>query len=265
MDILVALLAALLYLAALMQIVPGLSGPNQIPAKRVFLSACGALALHAYLISDLIFADGGQNLSILNVASLISFIIAAITTGLLFKMRVWVLLPVVYSFSAINLTAATLLPGAVISHLEANPQVLLHISLALFSYSTLMIATLYAIQLAWLDHQLKSKKKLMMNPNLPPLMAVERQLFNIILIGEILLTLTLITGFAFVHDMIAQGKAHKAVLSAMAWCVYGGLLWGHYRSGWRGRRVIWISIVGAFLLTLAYFGSRFVREVIIAS
>ncbi len=264
MDILIAITAALLYFAALIQIIPGLSGPNQIPARSVFLSASGALALHAYLLFDLIDASSGQNLSILNVASLISFIIAAMTTGLMFKMRVWVLLPVVYSFSAINLAAATLLPGAFITHLEANPQVLIHISLALFSYSTLMIATLYAIQLAWLDHQLKNKKKLVMNPNLPPLMAVERQLFNIILIGEVLLTLTLVTGAVFVQDIIAQGKAHKAVLSAMAWVVYGVLLWGHYRSGWRGRRVIWISIVGAFLLTLAYFGSRFVREVIIA-
>lgn len=119
--------------------------------------------LHVYLLADLILGDGGQNLSILNVASLISFIISAITTGLMIRMRVWILLPVVYSFAAINLTAATLLPGAFITHLEANPHVLLHISLALFSYSTLMIATLYAIQLAWLDHQLKAKKKLVMN------------------------------------------------------------------------------------------------------
>lgn len=265
MDIFLALTAALLYFAALMQIIPGLSGPNQIPARNVFLSAAGALALHVYLLSDLIFAGSGQNLSILNVASLISFIVAIITTGLMFKMRIWVLLPVVYSFSAINLTAATVLPGAFITHLEAQPEVLVHISLALFSYSTLMIATLYAIQLAWLDHQLKHKKKRVMNPNLPPLMAVERQLFNIILIGEILLALTLLTGLVFVQDMIAQGKAHKALLSAMAWVVYGVLLWGHYQSGWRGRRVIWISIVGAFLLTLAYFGSRFVREIIIAA
>jgi ABC-type uncharacterized transport system permease subunit len=27
--------------------------------------------------------------------------------------------------------------------------------------------------------------------------------------------------------------------------------------------VIWFSLVGAFLLTLAYFGSRFVKEIII--
>jgi len=63
--------------------------------------------------------------------------------------------------------------------------------------------------------------------------------------------------------MLAQGKTHKAVLSLLAWGVYSTLLWGHYHRGWRGRRVVWFSMVGAFLLTLAYFGSRFVKEIII--
>jgi len=156
------------------------------------------------------------------------------------------------------------LPGGFITHLEAHPQILLHISLALFAYSTLMIATLYAIQLAWLDYKLKHKK-LAFNPNLPPLMLVERQLFKIILVGHILLTVTLITGFIFLQDMFAQGKTHKAVLSILAWGVYSVLLWGHYRMGWRGKKVVWFSLIGAFLLTLAYFGSRFVKEIIIGS
>lgn len=94
-------------------------------------------------------------------------------------------------------------------------------------------------------------------------MMVERQLFKLILVGNGLLTVTLLTGLLFLQDMFAQGKTHKAVLSILAWLVYSVLLWGHYRQGWRGRRVIWISLVGAFLLTLAYFGSRFVKEIII--
>ncbi len=230
----------------------------------MFFCALGALALHALLLKDLIFVGPGQNMSILNVASLISFIISAVTTGMMFRMRLWFMLPVIYSFAALNLTAAALLPGAFITHLESHPEVLLHISLALFAYSTLMIGTLYAIQLAWLDYKLKHKK-LSINPNMPPLMMVERQLFNIILVGQGLLSVTLITGLIFVQDMFAQGKAHKAVFSIMAWCVYSILLYGHFKLGWRGRRVIWISIVGAFLLTLAYFGSRFVKEILIGA
>ncbi|MDV5171536.1 inner membrane protein YpjD [Photobacterium rosenbergii] len=265
MDMLIAVMAACLYFLALGLVVPGLTNNNGIKTKPVFVCAVAAIALHILLLKDLILGGQGQNLSILNVASLISLLIATITSGAMLKMRVWFLLPVVYSFAAINLTAATFLPGAFITHLETHPEVLLHISLALFSYSTLMIATLYAIQLAWLDHKLKNKKSLLINPNIPPLMMVERQLFKIILVGNSLLTVTLITGFIFIQDMLAQGKTHKAVFSLMAWCVYSVLLWGHYQKGWRGRRVVWFSMIGAFLLTLAYFGSRFVKEIIIGA
>ncbi|KJF93437.1 chromosome partitioning protein ParB [Photobacterium angustum] len=263
MDMLLAIPAVGFYLIALLLVIPGLANNNGIKVTPVFAAACMAIIFHILLLKDLIFAGAGQNLSILNVASLISVIIACLTTVAMLKMRIWFLLPVIYSFTAINLAASALLPGAFITHLEAHPQVLLHISLALFSYSTLTIASLYAIQLAWLDHKLKHKKSLAMNPNIPPLMMVERQLFKIIIVGYALLTVTLLTGYLFINDIIAQGKTHKAILSLIAWCVYSVLLWGHYQQGWRGRRVIWFSLVGAFLLTLAYFGSRFVKEIII--
>ncbi|MDO6708716.1 MULTISPECIES: inner membrane protein YpjD [unclassified Photobacterium] len=262
MELLIAFSAAGFYLLALAFIVPGLSHHSGIQSRPVLLSATAAIILHVIFLKDLILGGVGQNLSILNVASLISLIISVITTVAMLRMRLWFLLPVIYSFAAINLAAAAILPGAFITHLESHPQVLLHISLALFAYSTLMIATLYAIQLAWLDYKLKHKK-LAFNPNLPPLMSVERQLFKIILVGHGLLTITLITGFVYLQDMFAQGKTHKAVLSLLAWCVYSVMIWGHYRQGWRGKKVIWFSLIGAFLLTLAYFGSRFVKEIII--
>ena len=52
--------------------------------------------------------------------------------------------------------------------------------------------------------------------------------------------------------MFAQGKAHKGVLSFIAWIVYSILLWGHYQKGWRGRKVTWFAVAGATLLTLAF-------------
>ncbi len=264
MDSLIAIAAAILYVLAIATIIPGLSQQSGIKVKTVFASAACALVFHAWILSDLIFDGSGQNLSILNVASLISFIVSLVMSVAMLKNRLWFLLPVVYSFAAINLSAATFLPSTFIRHLENDPKLLIHISFALFSYATLTIGALYALQLAWLDHKLKTKKSLAINPNLPPLMMVERQLFKIILIGNLLLTATLITGFVFVQDMFAQGKAHKGILSFIAWIVYSILLWGHYRKGWRGKKVTWFAVAGATLLTLAYFGSRFVKEIILS-
>ncbi|NLS12804.1 inner membrane protein YpjD [Vibrio sp. SM6] len=264
MDSIIAVAAALLYAVAIATIVPGLAQQTGIKIRIVLVAATAALICHAWLLSDLIFNDSGQNLSILNVASLISFIISLVLSAAMLKQRLWFLLPVAYCFAAINLTAANHLPSTFLHHLENDPKLLIHISLALFSYATLTIGTLYALQLAWLDNRLKSKKSLAINPNMPPLMLIERHLFKIILVGNLLLTATLLTGFIFVHDMFAQGKGHKAILSFMAWVVYSVLLWGHYQQGWRGKKVTWFAIVGATLLTLAYFGSRFVREIILS-
>ena len=62
---------------------------------------------------------------------------------------------------------------------------------------------------------------------------------------------------------LAKENAHKTLLSLLALGVYCIILWGHFQKGWRGRKVTWFAVAGATLLTLAYFGSRFVREFII--
>ncbi|MBF9001486.1 MULTISPECIES: cytochrome C assembly family protein [Vibrio] len=264
MDNLITVVAAVLYFVSIAMIVPGVVNQTGIKTKTVFGSAALAVIFHAWLLGDLIFHNNGQNLSILNVASVASFLISVLMTASMFKARLWFLLPIVYSFSAIILVVANFVPNTFMTHFEHNSALLIHISFALFSYSTMCIGALYAIQLAWLDHKLKSKKSLAINPNLPPLLRVERHLFKIIIVGEALLTGTLITGFWFITDMFAEGKAHKGILSFIAWVVYAILLWGHYQNGWRGKRVTWLSVLGAFILTLAYFGSRFVKEFILS-
>lgn len=263
MEHLLSIIAALLYCSAISMIVPGLVQNTGIKLKLVFVLAALAIASHGWLLSDLILNPHGQNFSILNVASLIGFIICLVMSLAMLKTRLWFLLPVIYSFAAINLLAATFLPSTFLTHFAGKVELLVHITIALFAYSTLSIGALYALQLAWLDHKLKTKKSLTMNPNLPPLMMVERHLFKIVLIGTVLLTATLLTGAVYIKEMFLPENAHKAVLSFIAWILYCILLWGHYRQGWRGKKVLWLSISGTTLLTLAYFGSRFVREIIL--
>ncbi len=264
MDALIAAVAAVLYTLATATIVPGLSRQSRIKAKVVFATATIALIFHAWLLYDLIHNNAiGQNLSMLNVASVVSFIISLVMSLAMLKVRLWFLLPVVYSFSVISILASGFLPGVFITHFENQPGLLIHISFALLAYATLTIAALYAIQLAWLDYKLKAKKAAAVNPNLPPLLKVERQLFNIILIGNTLLSITLLSGYLFLDDMFAKGLVHKSTLTLVAWFIYSALLWGHYQKGWRGKKVTWFAIAGATLLTLAYFGSRFVNEIIL--
>ncbi len=158
MDKVIAIVASSFYCLAIATIIPGLVHKTGIKAKAVFLSAIAALIFHGWLLSDLIFHYDGQNLTILNVASIISFIVSFIMTVTMTRARLWFMLPIVYSFSAINVSLAAFLPGTFITHLEHDWELTFHISIALFSYSTLTIGAIYALQLAWLDHKLKQKK-----------------------------------------------------------------------------------------------------------
>lgn len=255
-----AILALIAYSVSLTLIVPGLLTKSGSWRRLAILSASIALVSHALALEARIFAEpGGQNLSLLNVGSLVSLMICTVMTIVASRNRGWLLLPIIYAFALINLAFATFVPNEFITHLETTPGMMIHIGLALFAYATLIIAALYALQLAWIDYQLKNKK-LAFSAEMPPLMVIERKMFHITQIGVVLLTLTLSTGLFYMHNLFSMENADKAVLSILAWFIYIVLLWGHYHEGWRGRRVVWFNVAGAAILTLAYFGSRVLQQ-----
>ncbi|KAA8996193.1 inner membrane protein YpjD [Affinibrenneria salicis] len=255
-----AIVALISYSLSLGLIIPSLLRKNSAYRRLALLSACFALVCHAVALYQRIFAvQTGQNLSLLNIGSLVSLIICVVMTIVASRDRGWFLLPIIYTFALINLAFASFMPGEFITHLEATPGLMIHIGLALFAYATLIIAALYALQLAWLDYLLKTKK-LSFAADMPPLLSIERKMFHITQVGVVLLTLTLCTGLFYMDDVLSPENLHKALLSLLAWFVYILLLWGHYHEGWRGRKVVWFSFFGALLLTLAYFASRVVQH-----
>lgn len=254
-----AILSLIAYLISLGLIIPSLLRKKGFHRRWTLISATIALVFHGISLQQHIFDVAyGQNLSLLNIASGTSLLISAIMTFVASKDRGWLLLPIVYGFSIINLSLSSFTPWEFITHLENSPTLLIHIVLALFSYATLIIAALYAIQIAWIDYSLKNKK-ISFSPDMPPLLSIERKMFHITQVGVILLTLTLVTGAIYLDNLLDRDNLHKTTLSTMAWLVYLVLLWGHYAKGWRGRKVVWFSLSAAFLLTLGYFGSRLIQ------
>ncbi|PJG85250.1 cytochrome C assembly family protein [Conservatibacter flavescens] len=223
-----------------------------------FLTALLAIVFHIISVNQVLSnLIDGHNFTLMEIGSLMSVIIATLATiaMLLNVNTLWFLLPIVYCFSVINLVVATFLPGHVVQHLSQNTGLLIHIGLALFAYAVCFIALLYAIQLTWIDHNLKHKK-MTFSPMIPPLMTVERHFFRVLLSGEILLTLTLISGVIYLADFFAEQNIQKAIFSFVAWIIFGLLLIGHQQLHWRGKRVLIYTISGMILLTVAYFGSR---------
>ena len=96
-----------------------------------------------------------------------------------------------------------------------------------------------------------------------PLVELETLLFRTIAVGFVLLTMTLLTGLLFVQDLLSQHLVHKTVLSVLSWLTFGALLVGRRRYGWRGVKVVHWTLTAMALLVLAFFGSKFVLELVL--
>ncbi|MGJ8678871.1 cytochrome C assembly family protein [Paraglaciecola sp.] len=235
-------------------------GPNKTLS---IATAVVAIVLHTFILKSTILIEPGQNMSILNVASIVGWIISITMLSASFKLPNTILLPVVYGFTGILVLLSNAMPGAHVVQMNIQPSLIIHVSLALFAYACLGIAFLYALQLFYINLRLKEKNASILHSSLPPLMAVEHILFKLLLVGTVLLTLSLISGFIFLDNMFTKEQAHKTVLSLIAWVIYTTIVFGHAKFGWRGKPVITSTIIGSVILTLAYFGSRFVREVLL--
>jgi len=137
-----------------------------------------------------------------------------------------------------------------------------HIILSMVAYSLLTIATLQAFLLAYLNRQLKHKHTNNFVRILPPLETLESLMFELIWAGQIVLTLSILTGVIFIGQLQTLFTSHHAVISLIAWLLYAVLLWGHHQWGWRGKVAVRWALGGFTALILAYFGTKFAIEII---
>jgi ABC-type uncharacterized transport system permease subunit len=149
-------------------------------------------------------------------------------------------------------------------------QIQLHASVALLAYASLSLAGAQAILLLLSERRLKAPRQLKDDSFLirfaswlPPLSRLERQLFQLIFVGFLLLTLTLLSGGLFITNWFDQHLVHKTVLTFAAWLTFGVLLLGHWRFGWRGHQAALATLLGMGFLLLAFFGSKLVLELIL--
>lgn len=145
----------------------------------------------------------------------------------------------------------------------ADPRAEVHVISSLLAYSVLLIAALNAIFLYIQHRLLHHHRSANLLGVLPPLTTMERLLFQLIAAGWLLLTVSLGSGLLFVDNLFAQHLVHKTVLSILAWLIFGVLLFGRWRFGWRGRRVVRLCLIGMAVLLLAYFGSKAVLELVL--
>jgi ABC-type uncharacterized transport system permease subunit len=222
-----------------------------------------AISFHAGLLYQFIITPQGINLGFFNAASLVMWVIAWLLLLSLPRKPLESLVIVLFPLAAIAIGLENLFHSERILLNDKEWGVSIHIIFSILAYSLLAISAWQAIFLAIQDYYLHHKQPSWVMAKLPPLQIMEDILFQMIALGFGLLSLSLITGIVFVDDILAQHLAHKTVLSIMAWGVFAGLLWGHWRYGWRGKTAIRWSLSGFIVLMLAYFGSKLVLELIL--
>ena len=258
--------AIIAYLAATAALIHSLNTDYVASAtstwQRLRILALGWLGalFHAASLSDMCDRAGTVNFSFLSVSSLAGLGIVAILLFAALTKPVDKLGVIIFPLSAALILLKLALPEEVHALVIRSWQMNVHILVSMLAYSFLNLAALQALLLALQDWHLRTHHAKGLIRSLPPLQTMEKLLFQLIATGFVLLSLSLLSGFLFVENLFAQHLVHKTVLSLLAWLVFGTLLVGRVRQGWRGQTAIRWTLGGFASLMLAYFGSKMVLE-----
>lgn len=224
----------------------------------------GALAAALHLITIAIVAVENQGLSssFFDALSITAFIVVVV--GLITQMRypIGVLLIPVFIIAGLCLALANLY-GHHSPIIASSKGMLTHILSSIIAYSLLSLATVQALALQVMERGLKDHNSSSWLRQLPPLQTMEALLFQLIGLGWLVLTVAIASGGIYVDDLFAQHLAHKTVFSILSWILFALLLIGRQRYGWRGATAVKWTLSAFIALALAYFGSKFVLEVLL--
>ncbi len=239
---------------------------RQQPPKTLLITTYTAIALlaHATGLNQTVFIDdgmgGGIDAGLFKLPTLFFWLLNVIVLLSGLKKPLHNLFVFLSPLTVIAILMSHAGESRIIS---ATPEVG-HVFIALLASGFLTLATLQALVLAYQDHQLKHKKAGGVLRLLPPLQTMESLMFQLLWIGELLLTILIISGILIIDDVFAQKQAHTLVLSIFAWLIYAVLLWGRHRLGWRGNTAIRWTLGGFAFLMLAYVGTQMVYQVVLS-
>ncbi|HHJ4328274.1 TPA: inner membrane protein YpjD, partial [Klebsiella pneumoniae] len=247
MPLLPSLAAAALYTAASLYQGRRLAARQPLRLMLLQALALGGLLAHAGSLCLQLFSPQGLNLDFFQAASLIAWAVVALTLLGTLRLPASNLLLVLLPLAALSVLLAQFVPAGNSLPISGRPGILAHILLSLLAYGLLTIAMVQSLLLLLQDRQLKLKQPNVLTRSFPPLQTMESLLFALLWAGWLLLTLSLLSGWLYVDNLLAQHLAHKTLLSMLAWLVFGLLLWGRYQLGWRGHKAVRLTLAG-FLL-----------------
>ena len=133
----------------------------------------------------------------------------------------------------------------------------LHILVSFGGYAAFALAFGSGIMYLMQERGLKSRRPGKIQERLPSLSELDGLLYGNLAIGFPLLTLGIILGVVWLHKVegVFVKWDPKIVASMVTWLVYAIILHSRLLTGWRGRRMAAMSILGFVLVLFTFLGA----------
>ena len=223
-----------------------------------YIFALLGVALHAWLLYHIIIQPDGYDLSGFHVLSIVVWLSAFLIVFSVIRFPIFNLLFLIGPLAILSLLGLFIFsignwhqPYQLL-YRNTNFQSNFHIIISLLCFGFLAVAALQALLLNLQNYYLHHKKFSLIQA-LPSLQIMESFLFQTIIIGFVLLSITLVSAIIFFHDTLTPYIIQKFVLTFLSWLTFLGFLIGRYAFNWRGKIAIRSTLVGFIILFLAYF------------
>ena len=138
----------------------------------------------------------------------------------------------------------------------------LHILSSFISYGFLGLAGIEAILLLFQEKKLRHVKNSSLEISLPPIEVMEKIMFDLIVIGFILLTISVLSGIPFILSENNFLLMQKIIFSIVAWITFAYLLFKRFSTGIRGEKAVHLTLSGIIFLFIAYLGTKLFFELL---
>jgi len=81
-------------------------------------------------------------------------------------------------------------------------------------------------------------------------------MFELIILGFIFLTISLLSGAPFIKSELNTGLHQKIIFSLIAWITYLYLIYNRFSVGIRGKKANNLALSGMVFLFIAYLGTK---------
>lgn len=135
----------------------------------------------------------------------------------------------------------------------------IHVTTTLVSYTAFSFAFILAIMYLFLFSELKKKTPGFFFSKLPPLATIEELNVISVVFGFVFLTIGIISGFIWKSRIssLPISQDPKIILSFFIWLLYFSSIHLRQKKGFKGIRIVYLSIVGFILILFNFIFLKF--------